>query len=114
MLFPRPWSSRHPLTDRCRSRRARIYKCKTLEPLAVLSHHRTSLQAAAFAPLSPAAPSTTFSDGRAEDDSEDEGEGEGGRARSGRAWLATGGQEAKIALWEVYPPKAGSKAGKGV
>ncbi|GAA5895766.1 hypothetical protein JCM8208_005082 [Rhodotorula glutinis] len=79
---------------------ARIYKAKTLEPLAVLSHHRTSLQAAAFAPLHPTAPSTAFGDAPVDDDEEDE---EGGGTR--RAWLATGGQEAKIGLWEVYPPR---------
>ncbi|GAA5843240.1 hypothetical protein JCM9279_002033 [Rhodotorula babjevae] len=82
---------------------ARIYKAKTLEPLAVLSHHRTSLQAAAFVPLTPAAPSTVFGDAPADDVDEDEG-GEAGGTR--RAWLATGGQEAKIGLWEVYPPRA--------
>ncbi|GAA5928384.1 hypothetical protein JCM3775_000593 [Rhodotorula graminis] len=85
---------------------ARFYKAKTLEPLAVLSHHRTSLQAAAFAPLNPTAPSPVFSDCPTDDDDDDEVAGGAGRAGgTRRAWLATGGQEAKIGLWEVYPPR---------
>ncbi|BGP50896.1 Astra associated protein 1 Asa1 [Rhodotorula kratochvilovae] len=80
---------------------ARIHHAKTLAPLAVLSHHRTSLQALAFAPLSPARSALPFSSTGGDDSDE----GEGAREGRQRAWLATGGQEAKIALWEVYPPR---------
>ncbi|GAA5853863.1 hypothetical protein JCM8547_007478 [Rhodosporidiobolus lusitaniae] len=86
----------------------RLYSAKTLSPLAVLSHHRLSLQALAFSPLtpsstSPLADALTAADGTGEaDESSDEEEGgEGG----GRVWLAAAGQEGKVSLWEVYPPK---------
>ncbi|GJN93633.1 hypothetical protein Rhopal_006690-T1 [Rhodotorula paludigena] len=85
----------------------RLYSAKTLQPLAVLSHHRTALQSLSFAPLAPHRRSTTRSSeallgGDAED--EEEGEGDGG-GEEGRAWLAAGGQEGKVSLWSVYPPQ---------
>lgn len=38
-----------------------------------------------------------------EDESSDEEEGGG----MPRAWLAAGGKDDRISLWEVYPPKRG-------
>ena len=78
--------------------RARLYSFKTGEPLAVLSYHRMSLHAIAFAPCKPLLPKSTLA---GEDDSSDEEEG----VRLPRAWLATGGKDDRISLWEVYPPK---------
>ncbi|BGP26949.1 Astra associated protein 1 Asa1 [Rhodotorula toruloides] len=79
----------------------RLYSVKSLQPLAVLSHHRSSLQALDFAPLEPDE-NCSLADGYENSDDEEEG----GRAQGGRAkaWVATGGQEAKVSLWEVYPP----------
>jgi hypothetical protein len=82
-------------------RRLRLYSAKSLQPLAVLSHHRSSLQALDFAPLEPEGEGFLIG-GDDETDSEDEGgPADGGRQK---AWVATGGQEAKVSLWEVYPP----------
>ncbi|BGP34618.1 Astra associated protein 1 Asa1 [Rhodotorula toruloides] len=74
----------------------RLYSAKSLQPLAVLSHHRSSLQALDFAPLEPDEASSSID---SNDDSDSEAEG--GVAK---AWVATGGQEAKVSLWEAYPP----------
>ncbi|GEM12313.1 WD-40 repeat-containing protein [Rhodotorula toruloides] len=75
----------------------RLYSVKSLQPLAVLSHHRSSLQALDFAPLEPDE-NCSLADGYENSDDEEEG----GRAQGGRAkaWVATGGQEAKVSLWE--------------
>ncbi|GAA6010871.1 hypothetical protein JCM10207_003968 [Rhodosporidiobolus poonsookiae] len=83
----------------------RLYSARTLSPLAVLSHHRTSLQALAFAPLSPSSTSAVPLEDAlgGESDSEEEG----AERSEARAWLAMGGQETKISLWEVYPPTRG-------
>ncbi|GAA5915880.1 hypothetical protein JCM5296_002521 [Sporobolomyces johnsonii] len=98
---------------------ARLYSAKTLKPLAVLSHHRQSLQALDFAPLSPeprtrraqpssfaGAPDEGESDSDSSSSEEDERTRADGRAAvsRGRAWMATAGQDTKISLWEVYPP----------
>lgn len=58
----------------------------------MLSYHRASLHAIAFARL----PS---SDPVAADDSDDDE-----ADQRPRAWLAAGGKEDTISLWEVYPP----------
>ncbi|GAA6058011.1 hypothetical protein JCM3770_006645 [Rhodotorula araucariae] len=91
---------------------ARVYKASTLAPLAVLSHHRASLQAIAFAPLLTRAPPAASPLGTAEcsDSDDDDDDVRGGGVP--RAWLATGGQEVKIALCEVYPPRAAKDAGR--
>ncbi|KAK4700738.1 ASTRA-associated protein 1, partial [Phenoliferia sp. Uapishka_3] len=80
---------------------ARLYSVKTGEPLAVLSYHRMSLHALAFSPLKslvngPGQPSVRLDD---DDSSSDEEEG----TVRPRAWLATGGKDDRISLWEVYP-----------
>ncbi|BGP57545.1 Astra associated protein 1 Asa1 [Rhodotorula sphaerocarpa] len=77
----------------------RLYSAKTLAPLAVLSLHRLSLQALAFAPTAPEFPSD-------DDDIDDSSDEQAGPSGAGRPWLAAGGQEAKISLWEPYPLKA--------
>lgn len=88
--------------SRCR---LRLYSAKTLAPLAVLSLHRLSLQAIAFAPLRPKDQSSLLDSGQDCDSSGEEGEAsETGRGR-GKAWLSIGGQEAKISLWQPYPVK---------
>ncbi|GAA5954947.1 hypothetical protein JCM21900_005943 [Sporobolomyces salmonicolor] len=101
---------------------ARLYSAKTLKPLAVLSHHRQSLQALDFAPLSPtprarraqssssaraSGEGESGSDSSSSSSEEDERARAGGRAagRRGRAWIAAAGQDTKISLWEVYPPQ---------
>ncbi|GAA5821694.1 hypothetical protein JCM11251_000976 [Rhodosporidiobolus azoricus] len=101
----------------------RLYSAKTLTPLAVLSHHRSSLQAVAFSPLSPPITldprSSSFSSSAGDappflpieedsDDSDTDEEAtkpEGGKeTKKRKVWLAAGGQEGKISLWEVYSP----------
>lgn len=82
-------------------RRLRLYSAKSLQPLAVVSHHRSSIQALDFAPLEPE--SKGFLAGEDDDTDSDEEGGLAGRGRA-KAWVATGGQEAKVSLWEVYPP----------
>ncbi|GAA5862385.1 hypothetical protein JCM3774_002499 [Rhodotorula dairenensis] len=80
----------------------RLYSAKTLAPLAVLSLHRLSLQAVAFAPIPRTATDRDSIEGTESDDDEQE---EGSAAARRRLWLATGGQEFKISLWEPYPPR---------
>lgn len=78
--------------------RARLYSAKTGEPLAVLSYHRMSLHALAFAPTrNPQRPPNRIGDG---DDEESSDEEEG----ASTAWMATGGKDDRISLWDVYPP----------
>lgn len=84
-----------------RPRRLRLYSAKSLQPLAVLSHHRSSLQALDFAPLEPDKDGCRVDSNDDSDSEDDRGRAEGGRAK---AWVAAGGQEAKVSLWEVYPP----------
>ena len=101
---------RHATRSSCR---LRLYSAKTLAPLAVLSLHRLSLQAIAFAPILPqrtrppaAAARGAFADPEADSDDSDDEDGGGGASTSNRRlWLATGGQEAKISLWEPYPAR---------
>ncbi|GAA5958552.1 hypothetical protein JCM8115_002503 [Rhodotorula mucilaginosa] len=93
----------------------RLYSAKTLAPLAVLSLHRLSLQAIAFAPVPPsrihpttaAAAHGVSSDPGTGSDTDDDEDGGGGASTSNRRrlWLATGGQETKISLWEPYPAR---------
>ncbi|GAA6033187.1 hypothetical protein JCM8097_002986 [Rhodosporidiobolus ruineniae] len=107
----------------------RLHAAKTLEPLAALTLHRQSLQAVAFAAVpSPSSPSSTSSSASSSaerplfpsltegdtpssdsDSDDDQAAGLGGKAGTARAraWLAAGGQEGKISLWEVYPPAMG-------
>ncbi|KAK4046597.1 Astra associated protein 1 Asa1 [Microbotryomycetes sp. JL201] len=79
----------------------RLYSGKTGKPLAVLSYHRSSLQASAFSPL-PSNSTVTqtqrqqHSDLDKLDDSEDD-------MSNSRAWLAVGGKDERISLWEPYP-----------
>lgn len=77
--------------------RTRLYSTKSGRPLAVLSYHRSSLHALAFAPLQPSATKATTRED--DDDSDDEEES------AVRPWLAAGGKDATISLWEVYPPE---------
>lgn len=80
-----------PLAGSDELRRARLYSAKSGAPLAVLSYHRSSLHALAFGPL------LSEGEGGLEEDSDEEEE-------EGRAWMATGGKDERISLWEVYPP----------
>ncbi|GAA5991037.1 hypothetical protein JCM11641_006598 [Rhodosporidiobolus odoratus] len=94
----------------------RLNSAKTLSPLAVLSHHRTSLQAVAFSPLSSLNSSSPLrrtplsslvdAEGDDEEGSDNEEDGKEEEKGRGRKWLAAAGQEGKISLWEVYPPRA--------
>ncbi|GAA5985103.1 hypothetical protein JCM10908_002524 [Rhodotorula pacifica] len=90
----------------------RLYSAKTLAPLAVLSLHRLSLQAIAFAPTtltsSYALGGTLYDSSEEEEDSDKEAGNTAADSRKGgrlRMWLATGGQESKISLWEPYPAR---------
>ncbi|GAA6058717.1 hypothetical protein JCM10212_003405 [Sporobolomyces blumeae] len=71
----------------------RLYSAKTLQPLAVLSHHRQAVQAVAFAPVVAAVPGrrqiTRSAPSRAAVDDDDDREGQGPeRSRSGaRRWI---------------------------
>ncbi|SCV73326.1 BQ2448_7252 [Microbotryum intermedium] len=78
---------------------AQIFSTKSGKPLAVLTYHRTSLQALAFGPTKQQARRDPDSDS----DSDDE-EGMGSRLQ--RAWLATGGKDERISLWDIYPPQS--------
>ncbi|GAA5910232.1 hypothetical protein JCM6882_001781 [Rhodosporidiobolus microsporus] len=112
----------------------RLYSARSLSPLAVLSHHRSSLQAVAFSPILPSPSSSSSSspsqpslpaappflpveedsDISSEDDDREgvatsagagrNGSSAGRRKGRGKVWLAAAGQEGKISLWEVYPP----------
>ncbi|SGY43649.1 BQ5605_C001g00042 [Microbotryum silenes-dioicae] len=74
-----------------------ICSTKSGKPLAVLTYHRTSLQTLAFAPTRQSAERDAESDNES-DDEEDRGNGQQ------RAWLATGGKDERISLWDIYPP----------
>lgn len=80
--------------------RARLYSAKSGQPLAVLSYHRSALHALAFSCLTP----TPTLDDDEEDESDDDEMVAGLTSPKVRAWMATGGTESKITLWEVYPP----------
>lgn len=76
----------------------------------MLSYHRTSLFAIAFAslPLKNESAATSTVEGLEEEESEDsEEEGNylvkvgGGKRRIN--WLAVGGKDERISLWDVYP-----------
>jgi len=102
--------------------RARVYSFKSLKPLAVLSHHRGSLQALDFANVSLPLKRTTSSKERdagrevenrkgneeavegEQGESETESDEDEGMTVGERGLLATGGQDMKICLWEIYPP----------
>ncbi|KAM0755087.1 WD40 repeat-like protein [Meredithblackwellia eburnea MCA 4105] len=72
----------------------RVYSARTGAPLAVLSYHRMSLHALAFAPVL----------GHQGILVEDESDSEDDEDEKPRAWLAAGGKDTRITLWEVYPP----------
>lgn len=87
--------------------------------MAVLSHHRGSLQALDFADVSLPTRRTTSvrevnetpeeeENGNENEEDEEEGEIESdedeGMTVGERGLLATGGQDMKICLWEIYPP----------
>lgn len=76
--------------------RARLYSTKSGAPLAVLSFHRASLHALAWA-------NPTFSNQfeRGEED-EDEEEDDEEEEMKKKDWLAVGGKDGMISLWEVY------------
>lgn len=80
------------------ARRTRLYSTKSGRPLAVLSYHRSSLHALAFAPLPLAKPPIKANLSDDDDDSDDE-------ESSTRPWLAVGGKDTTTSLWEVYPPE---------
>lgn len=99
--------------------RARVYSLKSLKPLAVLSHHRGSLQALDFANVSLCTRRTISAregnetreeeeKGNENEEDEEKGESESdedeGMTVGERGLLATGGQDMKICLWEIYPP----------
>lgn len=93
--------------------RTRLYSAKTGKPLAVLSYHRQSLHALALAsvlPRSTGGVEDEGSDGESDSESDSDGGdgGVGGTGRkAGRAWLAVGGKDERISLWEVYPEERG-------
>lgn len=82
----------------------RIHSAKTFKPLALLEYHRDSVYAVAFSSVT----SSGLGNGQLtpEDDSlPDEPSGLSGGPR--RAWLAAGGKDERISLWELYPPARG-------
>lgn len=78
--------------------RARVYATKSGAPLAVLSFHRASLHALAWANPTFLSSTSNHSDQEEEEDEEEE---ETGIRR--KDWLAVGGKDGMISLWEVYP-----------
>lgn len=81
------------------NRRARLYSAKSGAPLAVLSYHRSALHALTFTPLSPAMRENDEESDSDEDDINDE---IGKKPKGERHWMATGGTEGRITLWDVY------------
>lgn len=100
-----------PADPHASPRRARLYSPISGKPLAVLSYHRSSLHALAFAPLPPSSPPLAALDAQdSNSDSEEEAETpvEQGWWKRARPWLAVGGKDERISLWEVYPPTRGA------
>lgn len=86
------------------SLRLRLYSTKTGSPLAVLSYHRSSLHALAFG-RSISRRKVENEEDDEEDDTDDEEDlavEVSSKITSGRDWLATGGKDDRISLWEVY------------
>jgi hypothetical protein len=77
--------------------RVRLYSTKSLKPLGLLEYHKGSCQALAFAHSVPELAREEGDDG--ELDSEDE-LGADERAARGR-WLASGGKDARVAVWPL-------------
>ena len=89
-----------------RLHRTRLYSAKTGHSLAVLSYHRQSLHALALAPVLPRNihyDSNTDDSSDTDSDSEEEGAAKATQGKAGRAWLAVGGKDERVSLWEVYP-----------
>ena len=86
------------------SRSVRIHSAKTFKPLAVLEYHRDSVYAVAFSSIALSA--SEDEQATAEHDNVPAGPS---RPSGGprRAWLAAGGKEERISLWELYPPARG-------
>jgi hypothetical protein len=79
----------------------RVHSAGSFKPLAILDLHKDSVYAVAFAPLSTKL-GNRGAVGEEEGEDEDEDEDRGG-GRVPRAWLAAGGKDERISLWEVYP-----------
>ena len=80
--------------------RLRIYSAKTTRELAVLSWHKVGCYSTAFADLTerPNAPAQSSADGAALDIIRHER-----RLKAQRThWLAAGGKDGKISLWDIY------------
>ncbi|ORY77635.1 WD40-repeat-containing domain protein [Leucosporidium creatinivorum] len=96
----------------------RLYSTKSSHPLAVLSYHRTSLHALAFAPcafpLPPPSSPSNLAEPSNDSDSDSDDDDEAPRWSKARPWLAVGGKDEKISLWEMYPPEKGVVAARGV
>ncbi|KAI5479676.1 WD repeat protein [Pseudohyphozyma bogoriensis] len=86
---------------------ARLYSAKSGAPLGVLSYHRSSLHAIAFAPVPPPRKTDEDEESLEDDEDEDDEASEQNALGQRRAWLATGGKDNRITLWEPYPPEAG-------
>jgi hypothetical protein len=72
----------------------RVHSATSFKPLAVLDLHKESVYTVAFAPLSIEA------EEEHEVSEEEEETDNGSRVR---AWLASGGKDERISLWEIYP-----------
>lgn len=71
----------------------RLFSTRTLKPLGTLHYHRDTCHTVAFAQYEESTKGT-----HGDDDDDDEGwESVAGRAR----WLATGGTDARVAVWEL-------------
>lgn len=96
------------LADANDSDRARLYSAKSGSPLAVLSYHRSALHAIAFSPLTHSTPTCTKADlleqedSDESDDDDEDSESGGVSKKVQRKWMATGGTDARISLWDVY------------
>ncbi|KAL7409943.1 WD40-repeat-containing domain protein [Mrakia frigida] len=88
----------------------RLFSTKSFKPLGTLPYHRDTCHVLAFA-NSPAPPTSSSSptEREEEEESDDDEEDEAGLVRGRDRWLATGGTDARVAVWELIDFESKSK-----
>jgi len=87
----------------------RLYSTKSFKPLGTLPYHRDTCHVLAFAnsPLPPRSSSSPVEND--EEESEEDEEDEAGLVKGRDRWLATGGTDARVAVWELIDFESKSK-----
>jgi len=97
-------------TDSCLSPSSvRLYSTKSFKPLGTLPYHRDTCHVLAFANCPPPTSSSSSSRVENEEEESDDEADEAGLVKGRDRWLATGGTDARVAVWELIGFESKSK-----